>query len=214
MTFPYAGSTGNSLELVERSFAVDGVTCRVLSRAAQLGSPAEYKELPLWVSRDIDDDGALPCWTGVNRVFAQTEEQMAAHEAAESVFRDEPIFLLNARWLDSPNGIARLLQMMVRTYEVPLEEAKRVVTIAAEAIGVRVAEEEVFGQTFQLAAAAIKNAGESSKQKALGNARAQLALMQAQAAADEEDPSASAAAPRGAAFVEDDAERTQPSASS
>lgn len=177
-----AGKGTSTGEIVEKSFPLENTTVRVRVKPQEVGFADVFEEVPVWLSYDQREEGAQAGWIG------KDFEEYLDDEGKPQVRILGNIFLLNAARLESQIGIARMIQILV-SYGAPFDEAKRVVAVAAVAVGIQEAEEEVFRSTFLAAAEDVQNAAESSKQKALVAARASLALNAAPAAPVADEPS-------------------------
>lgn len=164
-----AGKGTSTGEIVEKSFPIEGTTVRVRVKPQEVGFADVYEEIPVWLSYDQREEGAQAGWLG------KDFEEYLDDEGKKQIRILGNIFLLNAARLESQVGIARMIQIVV-SYGAPFDEAKRVVSAAAIAVGIQEAEEEVFRSTFFAAADDVQHAAESSKQKALAAARAAYAL--------------------------------------
>ncbi len=169
-----AGKGTSTGDIVEKSFPVDGVTIRVRVRPQEVGFDDMFEDVPVWLSYDQREEGAQAGWLG------KDFEEFLDEKGEKQVRIIGNIFLLNAARLESQIGIARMIQIVTR-YGASFDEAKRVVSAAAVAVGIQDAEEEVFRSTFLAAAEDVQNAAESGRQKALASARAAYALTAAPA---------------------------------
>jgi hypothetical protein len=171
-------STG---EIVEKSFALEGIEVRVRVRPQEVGFPDVFETVPVWLSHDQTTEGSQAGWLG------KDFEEYLDEKGEKQIRIFGNIFLLNAARLENQMGIARMIQVLT-AYGASFDEAKRVVAAAAETVGIRDAEEEVFQSTFLAAAADVQNAAEATKQKALTAARATFALAQGGAAKTDPAP--------------------------
>lgn len=172
MTESLLGSGEGISEIVESSFAVQDAKLRVRVKMAYPGEDPDkaFALLQVWVIRDQVAEGAPAAWVG-----RDSRPVYDAHGNKSIELLDE-IVCLNAARFDSRNGVARLLNTLVRSYEADMGEAQRVLQLAATEVGIREAEDEVRGDLLLAAGQEVRNAMEAAKQKVLAAARQDLML--------------------------------------
>ena len=118
----HVGSQAGSMEILEKTIKLEGVTVYARTRAPEVGFAGTFERLPVWVSRDVADEGAPAGWVGID----------AVPNEGGGVTVVGNVFLINAARLDSETGIARVLQSLVQHHCVSFEEAKRATSAARQ----------------------------------------------------------------------------------
>lgn len=148
---------GDKTDLIDTSFPVEDLTAEVITSPQFIGAAIVRERVPVWVGRD--HARGPTAWVGKDDKTHQN------------------ILLVNAHYLDSQRGLAKILLMLTGAdMGMDKAEAEAVLAKVCEAAGIWEAEQEALAHAQLEAAKTVTDTRESAKQKRLAELRVAGAL--------------------------------------